>query len=173
MYVVLAACGGGGGAGEDAAVSPPVDARVARQVQPGIGIGEVTVGATYAELRARLGELEELSPFNRIILGAYPALGLELMLASGAQTTLSEDAVLISVALRGPSPVPTDGAQPGWTRAQIEAVLGVAPESLGEYAYYPDGISVAYGDGDRADAVAVFAPYTLAPVPPPMTLATP
>lgn len=159
--LVLGACGGAD------------DTSPARQVRPGAAIGDVAVGARYDEVRARFGELEDLQPFNRIVLGSYPALGLELMLASAEQTTVSDDAVVISVALRGLSPVPTEGVQPGMTRAEIEAVLGEAPEALGEVDYYPAGISVEYGDDGRATGVGVFAAYTLAPVPPPMTQATP
>jgi len=142
-------------------------------VRPGVGIGPIDLGATYAELEASVGELEQLAPFNRIVLGRYPALGIDVLLASAEQTSLSPDAIVLAVGLRAADGVTVTGALvPGATRDAIEAELGAAPEEIEDIAYYPAGTSIEF-DGDVVEKIGVFASYELAPIPPPMRLAVP
>jgi hypothetical protein len=157
LTVALLACDGRGsdtrdGATDDAA--PGLD-----PVRPGVAVGPIALGATWAELRATLGEPAD-TPVVLVRLGhaRWPDLGLEALLVSRDDSTLSDDAVVIGAATTSERR----------TRDEIEATFGEAPEQYAGYDFHPTGLGVAYGDDDRSDLVAVFAPYTLAAEPPEM-----
>jgi hypothetical protein len=156
----------------DAAPSP--DAQPSIEVRAGAGIGSVVLGMRYAELRSDHGELEQLAPVNRLVLGKLPALGLEVLLASAQTSALSDDAVVLAVGVRAADGVAVTGAvRPGMTQVEVEAAAGPAPESIGSFYYYPVGVSVGYDDAHVVKRVGVFAAYELAPTPPPMESAQP
>ena len=138
-------------------------------ITPGAGIGEVQVGMTYAGLRATLGEPDSLSLQSRIALAGYDDFGIEVLFTTANNTEVTDDAVAIAVGARPTRGVAHRGCpRPGQSRAEIEAELGEAPEVVGAYHYYPVGVSVEYDSDEVAFAVGVFAPYALAPEPPPM-----
>ena len=128
----LAACDGG-------AAAPVVVA--------GERVGDVELGMRWGELRALLGE-PDADPVVIVRLGhaRWPALGLEALLTSPDETTLTDAAIVIGAATTAPA-----------RRAAIEAEHGVAPEAYAGHAYYPGGLAVAYGDDDVAERIAVFA----------------
>ena len=103
----------------------------------------------------------------RIGHATWPALGLEALLTSSAEATLTPDAVVIGagatagVDLAGP-------VLPGDVRAAVVLALGPAPEAYGGRSYYPSGLAIEWDEADRARRVGVVAAYQLAPDPPPM-----
>ncbi len=176
--IQLAGCG-------EAAVAvdaPVLDAAVADAVVPdaavdavpvrdriiaGERVGPIELGMRWGDLRADLGD-PPAQPVvvTRVGYVRWPALGLEAVLTSPAESTLTDDAIVIGAGTTGGDLV--GAIHPGETRADVVAALGAPPEDYGGRAYYPTGLVVAYGDDDLADLVAVVAPYTLAPTPPPM-----
>jgi hypothetical protein len=158
LLATAAACDGGAAVG-DAATS-----RVT--ITAGAGIGEVSLGMTYAELEARLGPLTSPSQQARVVVGRYPDLGLEVVLTSPSELEVAADAVVIAAGVRAAPGVEVAGTpRPGQARATIEAALGPAPEAIGDLHYYEAGASVEYDEAGVARAVGVFAPFTLAPTP--------
>ncbi len=168
--LLLGACGSDSGAPADAAMANDAasDADPARALVPGERVGPIKLGARWADVVAALGA-PPAEPVVLVRIGhvTWPAAGLEALLTSPAETTLTDDAIVIGAgatagaALLGP-------ALPGDTRQTIESVLGAAPEVYGGRAYYPIGLAVEYDDAQRARRVGVVAPYTLNPAPPPM-----
>ena len=131
--------------------------------------GTIELGMAYRDIVQGHGALAEVAPFNRLVVGRLPSLGIELVLASADASAPSDDAVVIGVGARAADGVSITGpARPGMTRAQVEAELGAAPETVEEFAFYPAGVSVEYGSDDAVKRVGVYAAYDLAPTPPPM-----
>jgi hypothetical protein len=141
------------------------DPEPAQPIAPGQGIGPVSLGMRYHELRDAVGPLASPSQQNRIVVGRYPELGLEVVLTSGSELEVTDDARVIAVGARVAGDIWEGAPRPGQRRADIEAALGPAPEVIGDVHYWEAGVSVELGPGDTAELVAVFAPYTLAPVP--------
>ena len=156
---LVAACG------ED--TGPPVSDAAA--VIPGRGIGPVTLGMSWAEVREALGAPPtEPSVLVRVGLATWPDRGLEALLTSPADDRLTDDAIVIGVGAQRHAAV--DGIElDALDRDEVQAAFGPAPEEYGGHAYYPVGLAVEYGDDDHVDKVAVLAAYQLAPDPPPMT----
>ncbi len=158
LALACAACGQDSAPVIDGAA--PDAGPVAEVIHPGVGIGPVTLGVHWDAVRGALGEPpDEPVVLVRLGLARWPALGLEVLFTSAEEATLSDDAVVIGVATT---------AEPR-ARASLEEVLGPAPEAYAGLELYPAGITVAYGDDDVADRIAVVAPYALAPTPPAMT----
>jgi predicted TIM-barrel fold metal-dependent hydrolase len=165
LVAALAACGDDAG-GDDGVLT--FDAAPAgRAIVAGEGVGGLRLGMRWAEARALLGE-PSIAPVVLVRLAhvRWPEAGVEALLTSPDDTTLTDDALVIGVAATAPADF-TGEVRPGASRAAIEAALGVAPEELAGRAYYPAGLSVAYTD-DVASLVAVVPSYVLAPEPPPM-----
>jgi hypothetical protein len=141
----------------------------AQLITPGAGIGPVTIGMRYQEVSALYGQMTNAIVDGRIAVGGYPDQGLDLILTSPEDFSLTADAVVIAV---GAKTAAFGGfPRPGLTRAEIEAALGTAPLKAGPIDYYPAGVSVKYGTeggADVAKAVGVFPPFTRAPSPPEM-----
>jgi hypothetical protein len=134
-------------------------------ISPGTGIGQAQLGMRYADLVKIYGELKDPTVNARLVIGSYSDRGLDVILSSSEDLTISPDAVLLAVGAKG------DGfggdVRPGTSRAAIEGVYGVAPVKVDTIEYYPQGISVKY-QGDTAAAVGVFPSYLHAPIPPEM-----
>lgn len=173
--LALAACGGGTSTPQDAApgdalaldAAPPLDAG-GHAIVAGERVGPIALGMRWADVVAAIGP-PPAEPVVLVRLGhaAWPALGLEALLTSPSETTLTDDAVVIGAGAT--AGLDTAGpVRPGAERAAIEAALGVAAESYGGRDFYPTGLAVEYGTGTTALRVGVVAAYTLAPVPPPM-----
>ncbi len=161
VVCALAACSDGGGA-------PPPDATETNAIIPGTRVGPITLGMTWTQVVAAVGAPPtEPVVLVRVGYATWPALGLEALLTSPADTTLADDALVIGAAATAGTDL-GGAARPGLTQVAIEAALGPAPEVYGGRAYYPAGVAVEYDAGGLATRVAVFAPYTLAPEPPPM-----
>ena len=175
LIVAVAACGGGDAA-PDAAVEPDAtapdattpDADLSADIVAGERVGPVVLGMTWAEVRAAVGA----PPADPVVLtrlghAAWPALGLEAVLTSSDDATLSDDALVIGVGATSAAGW-TGAVRPGATRADVVAALGADAEAYGGRDHYPAGIVVTYSDADVATHVAVVAPYALAPTPPAM-----
>lgn len=161
LSLALCACGRSPADPTDGAA--PDAPSVMDPVQPGVGVGPIRLGMTWLQLRTALGDPPaEPVVLVRVGYASWPALGLEALLTSSDEATLSDDAVVIGAAT----------AAEARTRTAIESSLGVPPESYDGRDYFPAGLTVEYGDDDIADRIAVVAPYALAPVPPPMTPAS-
>lgn len=173
--VAAAACGGGGGGGggtTDVADAPPADTRVdaddRRRLVAGERVGPIALGMRWGDVVAAIGAPPS-EPIVLVRLGhaRWPALGLEALVTSPDETTLTDDALVIGAGAFAGADL--DGpVLPGDPRAGIETTLGAPPEQYGGRAYYPIGLAIEYDDGGRARRVGVMAPYTLAPEPPPM-----
>lgn len=157
MLLVLSAC-----------ASPPVDpdAGGALAIEPGVGVGPISLGMRYADVVGLLGEAEGALVVGRIAFARYPEHHLELVLTSPEESTLTGDAIVVGLgvaegaSVRGP-------VVPGALRSTIERALGSA-DVVESFAFYPAGLSVEY-DGDRAVRVGVIAPYDRRPEIPEMT----
>ncbi|MBI2391850.1 MAG: amidohydrolase family protein [Deltaproteobacteria bacterium] len=139
--------------------APPGDAPApaSSQVIPGVGLGEVRVGDTWAALRGKLGAATEVG-LNGLVFGRFPDRGLEVVFASGNDDTLSDDAVVLAASVR--AGVELSGApRPGMTRAGLIAALGEPTDEIGQILYWASGASARLGDDGVALQVAVFAKY--------------
>ncbi|UJR81953.1 hypothetical protein [Sandaracinus amylolyticus] len=139
------------------------------EVRPGEGIGPVRIGMRYADVREALGPLEGAFTSDRLAFGRYASLGLEVVLVSSEDASVSDDAIVIGVgALR------SDGfvgpVVPGMTRDALEDAFGEPDDEAGDTAFYVEGFSVER-DGDAVLEVGVFRPYAHEPTPPPMRAA--
>lgn len=136
------------------------------EVRPGDGIGPVRVGTRYSEVREALGPLEGAFASNRLAFGRYNALGLEVVLVSAEDGSVSDDAIVIGVGalaaegFHGP-------VVPGMSRAALETDYGPPDDEASDTDFYREGFSVEY-DGDTVLKVGVFRAYEHAPEPPPM-----
>jgi hypothetical protein len=138
-------------------------------ITPGTSIGRLTIGMRYQEVSALYGEMANAIVDARIAIGGYPEQGLDMILISPEDATLSPDAVVIAVGAK--TEAFAGFPKPGLSRAEIESALGKAPIKAGTIDYYLSGVSVKYGTGsggDVAKAVGVFAPFTHVPSPPEM-----
>lgn len=123
-----------------------------RDAQPddvvaGERIGRVSIGMTWSDVTAALGEPPaEPVVLVRLGLASWPS-GFDVLLTSPDDSAITDDARVIGVALRVEM-----------TRAALESVHGAATEAYNGVAYYTSGLAVEYGDDDTAERVAVFAP---------------
>lgn len=166
LAAALAACGQS--SSDPAPAPPPVLAD--RTIRPGEGVGPLHLGMRWSEARAVLGDGDTLAS-QRLAFARYPALGLELVLTSPVPDAVTPDSRVIAIGVRGPGEwqgVP----RPGDRRSDVERALGV-PDRVGPRDYFVKGAAVEYAspDAEEAVAVAVFAAWTDAPTPPPMTRA--
>lgn len=140
----------------------------ARSIEPGVKIGVVTLGATYADVARVLGPASAL-PSSGLFFAQYKAEGLEVLFTSPKPSTLEDDAIVLGVTAT--SAAAFDGTpRPGQSRAEIEAVLGAPTETIGRVDYWSTGVSIEFSK-DVAFRIGVFAPYALSPKPPPMAAA--
>ncbi len=178
LAFVAVACGGGGGGGGGTDVSdgPPADTRAdadadadaRRRLVAGERVGPIALGMRWGDVVAAIGAPPS-EPIVLVRLGhaSWPALGLEALVTSPDEISLTDDALVIGAGAFAGADL--DGpVLPGDPRAGIETTLGAPPEQYGGRAYYPIGLAIEYDDGGRARRVGVMAPYTLAPEPPPM-----
>ncbi|WP_157068993.1 hypothetical protein [Sandaracinus amylolyticus] len=160
IALVLVAC--------EAEVAPALDAGL--EVRPGEGIGPVHVGMRYADVREALGPLEGAFTSERVAFGRYTSLGLEVVLVSSEDASVSDDAIVIGVgALQSEGFV--GPVVPGMRRDALVAAYGEPDDEAGETALYREGFGVEH-DGDVVSKVGVFRPYTHEPTPPAMARAT-
>ena len=134
-------------------------------IEPGVGIGAVRLGATYAEVSAALGRVSAL-PGNGLFFAQYRDVGLEVVFTSPDPARLVDDARVLGVSAVGGARLDA-GARPGLSRDAIVSALGPPTESSGKYLWWSVGVGVEL-TSDIATRVAVFSPYTLQPVAPPM-----
>jgi hypothetical protein len=148
------------------------DAEAGRLIVAGERIDAIALGMTWAEVRAAVGA-PTVPPIvlTRVGYVLWPELGLEALFTSPQEMALTDDAIVIGASATRPGDY-RGPVQPGRTRAAIEAAIGAPAESYGGRAYYEAGLAIEYAS-DVAGKVAVVAPYTLAPAPPPMTPAPP
>lgn len=173
LVLALAACGGRDAAPAtdappaiDAAPTPDADPR--RSLVPGERVGPIALGMTWAEVLQAVGA-PPTEPVVLVRIGhaTWPALGLEALLTSPAEATLTADAIVIGAGATAGADL-TGPVLPGDVRAAVALALGPAPEAYGGRSYYPRGLAIEWDEADRARRVGVVAAYQLAPDPPPM-----
>ncbi|MCC6215238.1 MAG: hypothetical protein IT376_10235 [Polyangiaceae bacterium] len=143
---------------EDAAVP-------GREVRPGVGVGEITLGARLEALPEAVGTPEQTIVNQRLGFVRYPG-GLELVITSPEAYEAAPSSLVVAVGVsqaEGYRGLPV----PGQARGEIEAVLGAPADEIELIAYYASGASVTYAGGVAAK-VAVFEPYENRPAPPEM-----
>lgn len=119
----------------------------APDVVAGERIGGVALGMSWRDVRASLGD-PPADPVVLVRLGRarWPASGLEVLLTSPEDARLTDDATVIGVGLASEQ-----------ARSAIEHEYGLPAEQYNGHAYYAAGLSVAYGEDDVADRIAVIA----------------
>lgn len=139
----------------------------------GEGIGDIEIGMNYSDLVAAVGEPTSPTIQNRMGVIYFPDLGIEALMISPERSSLSDDALVLAVGARATAGVLFEGVpRPGLSREEVEASLGESTETIGNFVYYPSGVSLEYQDSEGEDtvrSVGVFAPYEYAPEPPPMS----
>lgn len=148
-----------------AAEAPP-----GARIVPGVGVGDVALEMTLADVRAVAGEPQGALVSSRIGFARFGE-GLEIVFTSPEADRLTDDALVVGIGVSEGAAVEGD-VIPGATRAAVEAALGPSPDVVESFAFYPAGLSVEY-DGDRVLRVGVIAPYERRPDVPPMTGASP
>jgi hypothetical protein len=145
------------------------DGDPSRQLVAGERAGPIVLGMRWSDVLAVIGP----PPSDPVVLvrighAAWPALGLEALVTSPDEARVTNDALVIGAGATIGADL--EGAVlPGDSRIGVETSMGAPPEEYGGRVYYPAGLAVEYDEGARARRVGVVAPYTLAPVPPPMT----
>ena len=125
----------------DRAAAPPA-------IVPGTRVGAIELGMRWPEVRALLGQpSNDPSVIVRLGHAYWREQGLDVVFTSSAESTLSDDALVVGV-----------GTSSTASRAAIERQFGVASEQYDGHAYYANGLGITYGDDDTADRIAVFAP---------------
>ena len=136
-------------------------------IVPGVGIGPVLIGTRWSDLEPLLGKPDTTLRFGNLLFTTFDTPGIEVLFASPAETTIDANSLVLSVAALGGSAF-GGSVTPGDMRPDVELALGDPSEEIDDVAFYVDGISVRYAEG-AAEIVTVYAPYTLRPLPPPMT----
>lgn len=139
------------------------DAR--RELRPGVGLGDILLGARLSELPADLGAPEQTIVNQRLGFVRYPG-GLELVITSPDAFEAAPGSRVVALGISS-----ADGYRgvplPGQSRAEIERALGAAADEIDAVAYYGVGASVTYAEG-TARKVVVIAPYENRATPPEM-----
>ncbi|MCB9612131.1 MAG: hypothetical protein H6722_06715 [Sandaracinus sp.] len=144
LVIALSACGG-----DDPGLP---------RVSAGEGIGGVTLGMRYADLRTLLGEPSAAITVTRQSILMFDEAGLEAVLASSEDSAVSDDAYVLGVSAMDEG---FTGPHPGQTRAEIEAALGAPDFEEAGVAFWTEGMSVVWSPEGNARQVAVFAPFTI------------
>lgn len=143
--------------------TPVGDAR--RELRPGVGLGDILLGARLSELPADLGTPEQTIVNQRLGFVRY-AGGLELVITSPDAFEAAAGSRVVALGISS-----ADGYRgvplPGQSRAEIERALGAPADEVESIAYYGAGASVTYAEG-TARRVAVIAAYQNRPTPPEM-----
>lgn len=148
--------------------APSVDADPARLLIPGERVGPLVLGMTWADVLRAVGA-PPTEPVVLVRIGhvSWPALGLEALLTSSAEATLTPDAIVIGAGATAGADV-AGPVLPGDVRLAVELALGPAPEFYGGRSYYPRGLAIEWDEAEHARRVGVVAAYQLVPEPPPM-----
>ncbi len=147
--------------GELAAAAAPLE------IQPGRGIGPVRLGMRRAEVEASLGSAStESAALPRLALLTWEAHGLEVLFTSPVEGSVPADGIVIAVSTLRKEGF-SGAVRPGLTRAEAIASLGPDALDWDGHVHAPSGISLELRAG-VVTRVGVSAPYTLAPLPPPM-----
>ena len=170
VITVLVACSGTQGSAEP---KPSADASMrptGSDLTPGVEIRGVRLGMAYPQVKAILGEASAVGR-NRLIFGRYESRGLEIIFASSADTSISDDAIVIGI---GATAAATLASTPraGQSRRDVIVALGPPTDTAGTIDFYASGISIAYdraGVEGVAQRVSVFDAYVPEVSPPEMT----
>jgi hypothetical protein len=144
---------------------------IALEIIPGVGIGPVTLGMTYGELRSVYGEPDALIDYNRVFLATWMELGVEVVMGSGLDDSIEESARVVSVGTKLPLDFSGD-VVPGMTRAEGDAILGTCTDVIDDtHCYHEAGLYLGYDESGVIRTIAVHPLYTFRAAPPEMTAA--
>jgi hypothetical protein len=133
----------------------------------GQSIGAAKIGDTFAEITALLGEPEPPMGYNRMIIAAWPQLGLEIFFASELDFAINDAAWAMSMHTTQDNGF-SGSAIPGMSRSQIETAVGTTNDETLGFAFYECGLVVQYNEDNIATQVGVVPAYIKRATPPVM-----
>ena len=133
----------------------------------GTSIGAAQLGQTYAQIKAVLGEADTARGYNRMILGTWSALGLEINFSSPLSFEIDDTAIALAMNTVTETGFSGD-VIPGMEKSQVENVLGVSTDETLGFSFYAEGIVVEYDENNVASKVGIYAPYVVRTEPPEM-----
>jgi len=122
---------------------------------------------TFTEVKTAIGAPSTKLGFSGLVMATYDKLGLEILFTSAVDTDLSDDAIATAITTTSGAKNVGGKVIPGKTRAEVTTALGDPGETVGELAFFAQGVGVQY-QSDKVTRVTVFASYELKPVPPEM-----
>ena len=137
----------------------------------GTSVGEAQLGQSFAEIKAVLGEPDTARGYNRMIICAWAALGLEISFSSPLDFEIDDSAIALAMNTVTESGFSGD-AIPGMTKSQIENAIGISTDETQGFSFYAEGIVVEYDENNIAIKVGIYAPYVVRAEPPEMLPAT-
>ncbi|MEM7155479.1 MAG: hypothetical protein AAF799_21695 [Myxococcota bacterium] len=145
------------------------EAEPTTEIVPGVGIGDLTIGARGDALADLAGEPDSSLRFGNLVLLTFENEGLEVLLVAPIGEELTATAKVLSIAALSSDIAFSGPALPGEEREDVLMRSGTPSESVGDADFYEAGWSVVYRASGKAKSVTVFTPYTIAIEPPPMT----
>jgi|MDSW01.2.fsa_nt_gb hypothetical protein len=133
----------------------------------GRSIGAAELGQTFAEIKAVLGEPNTARGYNRMILGTWSALGLEINFSSPLSFEIDDTAIALAMNTVTETGFSGD-VIPGMEKSQVENVLGISTDETLGFSFYAEGIVVEYDENNVASKVGIYAPYVVRTEPPEM-----
>ena len=137
------------------------------EIVAGKSIGSAELGQTYGEIKALIGEADTARGFNRMILGSWSALGLEINFSSPLKFEIDDTAIALAMNTVTETGFSGD-VIPGMEKSQIENVLGVSSDETLGFSFYAEGIVIEYDEDNLATKVGIYAPYVVRTEPPEM-----
>ena len=145
----------------------PDEAESDLEIVAGKSIGAAELGQTYGQIKAALGEADTARGYNRMILGTWNALGLEINFSSPLQFGIDDTAIALAMNTVTDTGFSGD-VIPGMEKSQVESVLGVSTDETLGFSFYAEGIVVEYNEDNTAKKVGIYAPYVVRTEPPEM-----
>ena len=133
----------------------------------GVGIADIKIGMTYAEIKEIYGDIGNISVWNRMGSGQYSDIGVEVVFASSDDANLQDDAVVLGVAalLTGDF---TGELTPLMYQEDIEAIYGPPEITVENRIYYAQGFAAELAPDGKILKLAILPAYETLPEPPEM-----
>lgn len=133
----------------------------------GTSIGAAQLGQTYAQIKAVLGEADTARGYNRMILAAWSAHGLEINFSSRLSFEIDDTAIALAMNTVTETGFSGD-VIPGMDKSQVETALGVSNDETLGFSFYAEGIVVEYDENSVVSKVGIYPPYVVRTTPPEM-----